>query len=616
MPPKKGKLIDIEDLNATLDRHLQTTFAPPTLADVEKYKPIIDTLLLNPELPDPALKRLKHHHGFGGKNSFLLQIYEVLKSQGRADPAMESVLRARLRIKRGKSHSGVLVITVFTSPTPEYVDEHGVQQTQTFTCAYDCAYCPKEPGQPRSYLKGEPGVLRANKNEFDTCRQMWDRMGTLYQIGHPVDKLEVLVLGGTWSSYPLPYRDQFCRDIYYAANTFLDPLPRRAPLTIQDETRINQSASCSCRVIGLTLETRPDCITPDELRHFRQYGVTRIQMGIQHTDDDVLAAINRRCTTAQAAQAIKLLKDANFKIDAHFMPNLPFSTVEKDRTMFIDQLLALRPGASIPRRRNAFNKRLQVQELYEDYDVVCPELQVDQWKIYSTAITPWTEIEKWFQDGTYVPYPEQDLFDLLMDVMPLIFPWIRTNRVVRDIPQTYIIQSSDKPNMRQEIDDALRLEGKACQCIRSREIKGAHWDGSYILVIRRYDASGGDEYFISAESKDTVHLYGFLRLRIPSMRLNAVFPELDNCALLRELHVYGQLQTVQTVQTGKQQQQQQQHVQHKGIGKTLIAKAKEIAAARDYDKISVIPGEGVRPYYEKQGFHDVPGAGRFMICTI
>lgn len=174
----------------------------------------------------------------------------------------------------------------------------------------NCHYCPNEPGQPRSYLHDEPAVLRANQNGFDPVLQFTDRAATLAVNGHPVDKIEILVLGGTWASYPHAYQEAFCRDLFYAANTFHER-EKRPRLGIEEEQRLNEAAAC--KVIGLTLETRPDTITPEEIRRLRRYGCTRVQLGVQHSDDDILRKINRGCTTEDTIRALRLLKDTCYK---------------------------------------------------------------------------------------------------------------------------------------------------------------------------------------------------------------------------------------------------------------------------------------------------------------
>lgn len=599
-------LIDIEELNRKYDAIISTNFNKITEEHVISLKPVLLHVLnaIGSNQKQPLkliqLKNIMREHNFSGKNSALFQVYEKLLEHNDSDVHVSDMdpLRNTLKIKKSKSHSGVLVITIFTSPYPEYVDKVTKERVkQTFSCHWNCAYCPNEPGQPRSYLKGEPGVLRANKNNFDCIRQMWDRMKTLYVIGHNIDKLEVLVLGGTWSSYPLEYREEFVRDIYYAANTFWDSdNSRREASTIQFEKKQNQDART--RVIGLTLETRPDTINAEELRRFRYYGCTRVQLGIQHLDDDILNHIRRKCTTNQTINAIRMLKDACFKIDGHFMPNLPSATPQKDRNMLIDKLLGMKTPL-IER------KMLSPNEEHESWQLSHPEFQIDQWKVYPCAITPWTDIEKWYRDGSYEPYAETALIDILLDMKTLVFPWIRLNRIIRDIPSDYIIESSDKTNLRQELAVILESEGKTCNCIRCREVKNTEWNGSFCMRVRRYNASEGIEYFIAAESQDAKVLYGFTRLRVCSPYTEA-FPELEGCGLIRELHVYGQLQHVGDASN---------HVQHRGLGRRLIKTAETIAFTHHkLDKMAVIAGEGTKKYYEKLGYReDKHGLGSFMI---
>lgn len=604
----KNGVIDIEELNKKYDRIISTNYIEVTDEIARNMKQLVIDVIYaikknkGSPLSQKYLKDISRLHDFSGKNSVIFQAYQKLVDADDPDVSISDMedLRNTLKIKRCKSQSGVLVITIFTSPYPEYIDKTTNERVkQKFSCHWNCAYCPAEPDQPRSYLKGEPGVLRANKNNFECVKQMWDRMKTLYTIGHNVDKLEVLVLGGTWVSYPLEYREEFVRDIYYAANTFWDAgNSRRPPEALEFEKRQNQTART--RVIGLTLETRPDTIDADEIKRLRSYGCTRVQLGVQHLNDNILQQINRRCTTAQTIKAIKLLKDACFKIDAHFMPNLPSSTPELDRDMMVDKLLGMKTPII---QRNLCSS--SEDEEHEFWQLSHPEFQVDQWKVYPCAITPWTDIEKWYKEGTYKPYSEEALVDILLDMKTLIFPWIRLNRIIRDIPTDYIIDSSDKPNLRQELAHILEAEGKRCNCIRCREVKGANWNGDYCIRVRRYDASEGIEYFIAAESRDANVLYGFIRLRICQPNTDA-FPELEGCGLIRELHVYGQLHNVGHTSN---------HVQHKGIGKKLIAIAERVAyQTHGRTSIAIIAGEGTKKYYEKNGYtEDTSGEGSFMI---
>lgn len=607
----KMREIDIEEIGAKLDEHLKKEYAKPTVDDVKKFGSLIHEIAAYDQpLQERQLRQLLRKYKFNHKRSFLFQIYLLLLKDGQITDEKQDVIRKSLQIKPCKSWSGITSITIFTSPFPEFTNDFGERVKQSFSCAFDCHYCPKEPGQPRSYLKGEPGVLRANKNEFDCVRQMRDRMNALFMIGSSPLKCEIIVSGGTWTSYPMEYRQEFCRDIYYAANTFWEEGPPRGRLALEEEKLINQSATS--RIVGLTIETRPDTVDAEELKSFRKFGVTRVQLGVQHIDDDILTKVNRKCQTKKTIKAIELLKRNCFKIDTHWMPNLPGSSPEKDRHMFIEKLLGLK--TPIVKRHTVYSKQSwmdylwgrprHVVEEWEEYDLTAPELSTDQWKIYPTAVTPWTEIEKWFKEGSYVQYSEEEVFSLIYDVMCLCYPWIRLNRVIRDIPCSYIYNEntgSDNTNMRQELDDVLRKDGMHCMDIRNREVKNKEWGGSYTVVIRKYNGSGGHEYFISAESKDNKTLYGFVRLRLDDGK-DKVFKELDGAALIRELHVYGDLSKVGNKGS---------HVQHKGIGQTLMTRAEELARSAGYRKIAVISSEGTKMYYrEKLGYWDT---GAFMM---
>lgn len=597
--------VDIEELDRKYDALIKRTFDSPTQELIEKdpkYKIVVDTIL-SQDVDYTNFKNLKQlfrKHSLNVKNSFIFQVFLLLKEKQEYTIEDEAFLRSVLQIKPGKSHSGIISVTVFTSAYPEYIDpKTGEHKKQSFSCAHFCSYCSSQPNQPKSYLLGEPGVMRANRVNFDCIRQMFDRMKALYLCGHECDKLEVLVLGGTWTSYPIPYREQFVRDIYYAANTFFDMFAVqsnvREKLSLTEEKAINKTARS--KVIGLTLETRPDTITAKELKLLRYYGCTRVQLGIQHIDNDVLKKINRMCKTETAIKGIKLLKDAGYKIDGHFMPNLPGSTIEKDRRMMLEQLLGI-----IDYTRS---EDIDSKTVTEVYNLTNEDIQLDQWKVYPTTIVPYTEIEKWYKSGEYVPYDMEQMKEMLFEMKVKVFPWIRLNRVVRDIPDDYSFLTTYRSNMRQDLIAELQKQGKFCYDIRSREVKTQVFDmDNMILVTRIYNASEGREYFISFESEDHKVLYGFIRLRLTNNQPIHIFPELEGCALIRELHVYGKLQRVGA---------KTNHVQHSGLGRRLLQKAEEIAKNNNYNKISVIAGEGTRGYYEKFGYNDNNGEGHFMI---
>lgn len=324
---------DIEDIHRRIEA-LVPQSELPMIETVVKELAYTDPAIKNEASLQKALRRSAKRYGVTPRKSQLLHVYCTLVASG--DLPEHPGLRQALVKKHSKSESGVLVITVVTSPTPSYIDPAtGKQVTQSFSCEWNCHYCPNEPGQPRSYLHDEPSVLRANINNFDPVLQFSDRAATLSQNGHPLDKVELLVLGGTWCSYPHTYQAEFIRDLFYAANTFYQR-PKRPRRSLVEEQVLNEGSSV--KIIGLTLETRPDTITADELRRLRVYGCTRVQLGLQHTSDAVLRKINRGCCLADAIHAIALLKDAAFKVDVHLMPNLPGSSAVLDKEMFRQML--------------------------------------------------------------------------------------------------------------------------------------------------------------------------------------------------------------------------------------------------------------------------------------
>ena len=613
-----GQDIDIEELDRKGFEMMNREFVKPTKDDVEKYRLLIEAIaIFDNALDEKQLTILKRKYKFSGKNSFLFQVYLELIKNNKISNDNEEKIRKSLQIKSVKSHSGITNITVFTSPYPSYTNDEGYVVTQSFSCTSNCSYCPNAPGYPRSYLLNEPAVLRAVKHKFDCLEQIHSRMNTLYLIGNDVFKLEVNVLGGTFTSYPNKYREEFVRDIYYAANIFWDK-NKRDKLSLSDEKQINETAKS--RIVLIAVEIRPDSVTIDEIKFLRYLSITRIQMGIQHTDDEILKKINRKCTTARTIQAIEMLRRHGFKIDAHFMTNLPFSNPEKDRKMLIDELCGLKSSIKreIKNTPTLYQKIMGIKtelEYWEYYNLSHPEIICDQYKIYPCAVLIYTEIEKWFKEGSYIPYDEKYLVDILLDFKTLIFPWIRINRIMRDFYETNIFSKSGKNlSMRDQLHSILKKEGKQCNCIRCREVKSKTWDGTYILVIRKHFAGNGDEYFISAESKDYNTLYGFVRLRLDDAT-NKIFPELNGCALIREIHVYSTVTNFH----------KEGNVQHKGLGSKLMKKAEEIARdnARDntrdntrdnkYSKIAVIAAVGSRGFYEKIGYTLDPGEGEYMI---
>lgn len=478
--------------------------------------------------------------------------------------------------------SGINQITILTSPNPD---------GQAFSCKHDCFYCPNEPAhegnnwtpQPRSYLYSEPAVQRANRNKFDPIYQTYDRLKSLLVCGHKCDKLEFILEGGTFTEYPKPYLKKYFRDFIYTCNEFYkmvqygsceNPMLRQRR-TIEEEITINKTSKC--KIIGICIETRPDAIMEKDqdgipwIKTLLTWGVTRLQLGVQHIDNFILKKINRGHTIEQAIKAIEICKNNCFKIDIHIMPDLPHSNPQKDKDMF-------------------------------DYLYNSEDLQPDQMKIYPCEIVPWTKIKTWYEEGKYIPYGnnKEVIQDVLSYAMTNCPSHIRLPRVVRDIPDQYISGGLKCGNIRQNIEQGSNFKGKD---IRFREI-GRHPEYGMEhaeLFVKKYNSSQGIDYFISVESYDKKALYGFCRLRIPSKNYKdqIMFPEtLKNMGLIRELHVYGSL-----VGVLNSYDKTDNSVQHNGIGKRLVKKAEEISLSKHYKYGTVvISGIGVRGYYEKLGY--------------
>jgi ELP3 family radical SAM enzyme/protein acetyltransferase len=556
--------------------------------DYEKYKLFvtdlkvlieenIDKLDKNPNLFDELIKEIWRKYKTMPTKPRIMDVYFRMLDENTIEKSKP--FERCLVSHHTRSISGVSVVAVFLSPYPN---------GQPFSCRWNCSYCPNEPGQPRSYLFGEPGVLRANQYKFDCVKQIYNRIRALTLCGHPPDKFEVLILGGTIHSYPEDYLEEFIRDIFYAANTCMNH-DFRIRDNLLEEQNINEASEH--RIIGITIETRPDCINSKELQKFRRWGVTRVQMGIQHTNDDILKKSNRGHGLRHIMRACQILRDSCFKFDVHIMPNLPGSNPDIDIEML---------------------------------NYVLTNIHPDQVKMYPTTITPFTKILEDYKEGKYVPYNNDDLERVIMYWMINVHPWIRNNRIVRDIPHYYIVDGVESPNQKQEFDEIMKKNNLKCKCIRYREA-GRHNENPINgeLVIREYDAHDGKEYFISWESKPEgeeedyhilgynekrIAIFGFVRLRITKNQMIDIFPELEDCALVRELHVYGK-----TMEVNKKNEGDGEFVQHIGIGKTLMEKAEEISRNNGYKKICVIAGIGTRGYYKKIGYKQIE---TFMIKDI
>jgi ELP3 family radical SAM enzyme/protein acetyltransferase len=501
--------------------------------------------------------------------------YFNLLSQEKIKPS--KIFREFARSHVVREDSGIISVSVMTSPTPF---------GKGFSCAYDCHYCPNQPGGVRSYISDGPTAARGLRNNYEPIDQMDERITTLFLCGHDIDKLEVLVLGGTWDSYEPAYQEWFITRLYYAANTFFDDKtkPRREILSLSEEKLINETTLV--RIIGLTLETRPDQINSEEINRLLYYGCTRVQIGVQHINDRILKIVNRQCYLKDTFRAIKNLKDVGLKVDIHVMPQLPGASPNDDESMFI--------------------------ELIHNED-----LQADQIKIYPCETTPWTKIEEWFQDGIYQPYSNDIMEDIVTKFLINMNPWMRVNRLGRDALPNYAIAGNTTPNFGQIIYDRMKKNGQDSPCIRWREV-GSKPErmariNEAVLKIRYYDGSDGMDYFLSFETPDEKVIFGFCRLRLTIKagyvsdydsnnkkdRLVNAIPYLNGCAFIRELHVYGRVNRV-TDKTG--QNRTNSDVQHRGFGRQLIKEAENIAQSMGITKMAIISGVGVRQYYRKFGY--------------
>lgn len=462
-------------------------------------------------------------------------------------PKVATVVRHKLRKKANKSTSGVLVVTVVLAPSK-------------FSCANDCAYCPAQPGTARSYLDNEPAVARGKQHQYDAAAQVHSRLNTLHENGHTVQKIEIIVLGGTFSDYPRSYQEEFLRDVYYAANTF--PKSLRPKLSLIEEQHVNEQSLY--RVVGVSLETRPDRITHHECMRFRRLGCTRVQVGVQHTDDNILQNVNRGHTVSRSVEAIAMLRNYGFKIDLHVMPDLPGATPEDDKAMLETVLTS-------------------------------GDFSPDYLKIYPCLDVEYTKIRVWKQNGTWQPYAERnggnDILDVCLHAKKHSQYHTRFNRIQRD----FCVEKdgvegykSDTiaPNFRQLLLQRAQANGIECKCIRCCEPRSDALKSCRVFVDT-YKAGEGHERFICLASKDRRTIYGFVRLRTSSHCFK-------KWAMIRELHVYGNIADIG--------QRDNEYIQHRGIGKLLMAIAELYAFACGYWKIGVISGVGVRGYYRTLGY--------------
>ncbi len=523
-----------------------------------------------------------------------------------------------VRMKPRRTASGVATITVITRP---------------HTCSSNCIYCPCDLRMPKSYLANEPACQRAELTFFDPYVQVAARLQALHQMGHSTDKVELIVLGGTWSDYPESYQYWFIKELFRALNEWpnsphhiqerlnwytsfglqnseeaLSSFAAEQQAAVFDDTatynqafhklydtsqphqnawsqmqstydelveqqHVNETAAA--RVVGLVIETRPDTITPDNLRMFRQLGCTKIQIGIQSTRQEILDANQRQMSVAQIKRAFSLIRLYGFKIHSHLMVNLLGATPEADKRDF-----------------KTF--------------VTDPGFLPDEIKLYPCALVSGTQLVQKYREGAWQPYAKDELVDVLVQDVLATPPYVRISRMIRDISATDILVGNKHTNLRQMVEQELAAKDVASrvQEIRFREINQQQVRAVELtLQDFVYTTAVSDEHFLQWVTADN-KIAGFCRLSLPhwdkltagscDVTANELLVQ-PSQAMIRELHVYGQALSLGS---------EGMSAQHQGLGQKLLAKASSIAAKAGYTSLNVISSIGTRAYYRAQGFTD------------
>lgn len=550
----------------------------------------------------------------------LLGGYRQMLAAGLLEPLPAATERL-LQLKPVRTMSGVAPVTVLTKPFP---------------CPGKCIFCPNDIRMPKSYLADEPGAQRAERNWFDPYLQTFNRLTALHAIGHPVDKVELIVLGGTWSFYPESYQIWFIKECFRALNEFgvaddrerieqryqtmqvqlqlkqqfaasSDPRENKENLREKEivgetleksynqviselyvapervagfdkyqqahwfelELQQKENETAQHRCVGLVIETRPDCISEAEVIRVRRLGCTKTQIGFQSLSDTVLAKNKRGHDVAATRRAVKLLRQAGFKIHAHWMANLYGSSVQQDiadyTTLFAD-----------------------------------PDFKPDELKIYPCSLIGSAELMQYYKKGLWKPYTHDELLKVLTECIAATPEYCRLTRVIRDIPSTDIVEGNKLTNFRQVAESALEAQGKQSKDIRRREIRNAEFDESQLeLEVLEYATSCSRELFLQfvvplQPDSEQKRLVGFLRLSLPTEP--GFISELNNAAIIREVHVYGTATMI-----GKRQQKAAQHL---GVGTRLLEMATQFARKEKFKKLAVISAIGTREYYRSRGFSD------------
>jgi elongator complex protein 3 len=459
----------------------------------------------------------------------------------RGDLEFDRGVFERLKLKPIRTSSGVAPVAVLTGPYP---------------CPGKCIFCPEAQGFPKSYLPLEPGAQRAANHRFDPFKQTRSRIQTLAHNGHATDKIELLILGGTWSAYPPKYQEWFVQRC-------LDAMNERESNSLLDAQHINETAAH--RNVGLVMETRPDYVTLDEVKRLRWLGATKVQMGVQSLDDRILALNERGHTVEDSRRAVRLLRLAGFKLHLHWMPNLLGATPESDTQDF--------------------------KRLWND-----PALRPDEIKIYPCSLIAGTALYPYFERGEYRPYSDNELVEILVACKSSVPPYCRINRVIRDIPANYIAAGSTTSDLRMVAQRTMQMRGLQCQCIRCREVRAEKISASDLRLDElTYATDATTEHFLSFITPQN-KIAGFLRLSLPAPNAprDEILDELRGCAVIREVHVYGPALELGAESSGE--------AQHAGLGTRLIERAQQIARDAGLKRIAVISAIGTREYYRKHHF--------------
>lgn len=570
----------------------------------------------NIEITELIKKYPKTKGGFFTKSQ-ILAVYRNNKDEFKIK---EKEILKFLKLKPIRTMSGVATVTVLTKPYP---------------CPGNCIFCPNDIRMPKSYLPNEPGAQRAENNYFDPYLQVINRLTNLLQMGHNLNKIELIILGGTWTAYKEEYQIFFITKIFEALNDFsieskefIEKKVKNIERIYQDSINklkksnlpyltknpqenskfldswqqeilknknnynklINQiyikndevsginnyqkntlvqlikqqkiNEITKCRNVGLVIETRPDEINKNVLIFLRKLGITKIQVGIQSLNDEVLEKNQRFTKRTQIANAFQLMRNFGFKIHIHFMANLygsnPNMDVDDYNTLFRDE-----------------------------------NFRPDEVKLYPCSLIETAQLMNYYLEGKWQPYSDEELLYVLRQNLLNTPEYCRITRMIRDISSNDIVVGNKKTNFRQIVENSLKEDELEIKEIRSSEIRNRKFNSEFIkLKITKYQTADGENYFLNYRTKEN-YLLGFLRLFLPK---NSVIKNLDNCSIIREIHVYGAVANFNEKQTSK--------AQHFGFGKKLIEEAKKISRLNNYKKMAVISAVGTREYYRKRGFID------------